>query len=92
MYPGADIAGAERIRGDRINRDIDRSTRLQRIVKRTGSGRLDADHPDAAGEPGGDAGNQTATADRDQNRIEIGRLLRPFQADGALAGDVSSES
>ena len=35
---------------------------------------LDADDLDAALVPGGDAADQAAAADRDQQRVEVGRL------------------
>ena len=34
-------------------------------------GRLDADHPDLPGVPGGDAADQPAAADGDEQRVEI---------------------
>ena len=46
---------------------------------------LDADHLDAALVPGGDAADQAAAADRDQQRIEVGRLLLELEADAARA-------
>ena len=49
--------------------------------------RLDADHLDAAAVPRRDAGDQPAAADRDQNGVELGRILFPFEPDRALAGD-----
>ena len=34
-----------------------------------GSVRLDPDHPDSSGEPGGDAADQPAAADRDEDGV-----------------------
>ena len=40
---------------------------------------------DAALVPGGDAADQPAAADRDQQRVEVGRLLLELEADAARA-------
>ena len=53
---------------------------------------LDADHLDPAGEPGGDAGDEAAAADRDEHRVErrqaeAGEVLLPFERDRAGARD-----
>ena len=40
---------------------------------------------DAAGEPGGDAADQAAAADRDQQGVEIGQLFLELQPERALA-------
>ena len=50
---------------------------------------LDADHLDAGLQRlggGGDAGNQAAAADRDHQRVEVGRILQHFQRDGPRPG------
>ena len=49
--------------------------------------RLDADDLHAAAVPGRDPGDQSAAADRDQHGVEVGRILLPFEPDGALPGD-----
>ena len=51
---------------------------------------LDADHLDVGLERlGGDrnAGNQPAAADRDDQRVEVRRVLEHFERDGPGAGD-----
>ena len=52
--------------------------------------RLDADHRGGRAERlhrGGDAGGETATADRDQHDLDVGQLCDDLQPDGALSGD-----
>ena len=67
--------------GRRINGTASR----QRHAQRRRQPRLDAHHLDLALIPGGDAGDEAAAADGDQQRIEIGDLAFELEADGALA-------
>jgi len=83
---------AERIGGDRLDRDINGRAGLERVMERTRSFRLDADDPDPAGEPGREAGNQSAAADRDEHGIELRqdeppKILLPFEGDRPRARD-----
>ena len=58
-------------------------------MQRGAGARLHRDHlrATAAAAPGGDAADQAAAAHRDQQRVEIGALLRPLERDRALAGE-----
>ena len=90
--PFADPSCAERIGGDRLDRDVDRAAGFERRMQRARTFRLDADDLDPSGEPGGDAGDQPAAADRDEHRVERRqgealKVLLPFEGDRAGAGD-----
>ena len=56
----------------------------QRAPQRRGALRLDGDDPDPAAKPGGDAADQSAAADRDQQRVDVGQIGVDLAADGAL--------
>ena len=73
--PLADAARCQRIRRHAAAFSIDRMSGGERLCQGWTSERLDADDLDAAGVPSGDAGDQPATADRDQHRVDIGRLF-----------------
>jgi hypothetical protein len=71
---------------------VDRLVRLQRGVKRARTFRLDADDLDPTLKPSGHAGNKSAAANRDEDRIEpiepeSLEVLLPFEPHRALAGD-----
>ena len=82
---------AERIRGERVDGYVNRLFRLQRGVERARAFRLDADDLDPASKPGGDAGDEPAAADRNEDRVELLKpqsfdVLLPFERHRPLAG------
>jgi hypothetical protein len=81
----ADAPRRERVGRDPSSRCVHGVARGERTLERRRSFRLDGDDFDAARVPGGDAADMPAAADRDEQRIEAGRLLLKLQADAALA-------
>ncbi len=61
--------------------------RLQRRGHRRAGHRFHADHADPPSEPGRDARDQPAPADRDQHGVEVVDLLFELHPDRALPGD-----
>ena len=57
----------------------------RRIERAFDADDFDRRHFGAGGD--GVAGDETAAADRDDERLEIGRVLEHFQRNGALTGD-----
>jgi hypothetical protein len=68
-----------------IGNGIDRAAGRERAKQRRRGLWLDADHPRAAPVPGGDAGDQAATAHRDQHGVERTRLPLELAAERAGA-------
>ena len=80
----ADAARREQVRGDPTGLGVDRPAGLQRLRQRGRGLRLDPDHPDLALVPGGDAADQPAAADGNQQGVEIDDLLLELEADRTL--------
>jgi hypothetical protein len=78
-------AGRQRIGGDAACRGVDPLAGGERAVEGRGQLRLDADEIDPPGIPGGDAADQPAAAEGDEQGIEIGRILLELEAEAALA-------
>src|ERR1700687_6179366 len=91
MSPGdgkhqlTDTLRRQRVRGDPSRRAVDRLAGFERVHQGGSSFRLHTDNFDTAGVPGGDAADETASADGDEEGIEIGRLLFKFESDSSLA-------
>jgi hypothetical protein len=82
--PLADTARRERVRRDPTGLGVDGPACRERLRQRGGGLRLDPDHPDLSLVPCGNAADQSAAADGNQQRVEIGDLLLELQADGTL--------
>ena len=80
-------AAPSEVGGNAFGRCGDGLAGFQRGVKAAASLRFDGDNLDAAGEPGGDAGDEAAATDGNEDRVEVGRLRLPFARETSLAGD-----
>src|SRR6202165_655036 len=84
-YLLADPARSEGICGYAPGLCVDRSTSLKRRCHCRGGGRLNPDDLYPAGIPRRNASDETATTDRDKQRVEIGNLLFEFCANRPLS-------
>src|SRR6185437_7020975 len=71
--------------GDRDRLDRDRLAGCQSLVQRGRGLGLDSDYSGFYRRP--DARDESTTTDRDDDDVEVGRILDELQTDGALAGD-----
>jgi hypothetical protein len=81
----ADAFRSERIGGDSSRGTVDGTSGLQSVVQSRRSFRFDADKLGAILVPGSDAADESATANGEQQGIEIGRLLLQFESDRSCA-------
>jgi hypothetical protein len=80
----ADTFGSERIRGDASRGTVYGMSGLEGEMQ-SGSGvGLDANDLDTAGVPGSEATNEAASADGNEQRVEVWRLFFQFEAERAL--------
>jgi len=81
----ADAFRSERIGGNSSRGAVDGMSGFEGIVQCRCCFWLDADHLDAVLTPGGDAADESATADGNEQGIEVRRLLLEFETNRALA-------
>jgi hypothetical protein len=80
-----DTPRRERVGSDATGLGIDGTACVHRAMQRRRQFRLDRDDPDLAGEPRRDAADQSAAADRQQQRIDRRGVGLDLQSDAALA-------
>jgi hypothetical protein len=81
----ADLPGSQRVGGNSSGRTIDGSSGLQSVVQRRRGFRLNANYLDAVRIPRSDAANKAASANSNEQRVEMGNLLLELKSHGALA-------
>lgn len=87
---GADLTHRHAVAKAADVRQPHRRTALERLIHAVGVARLHTENPDLrlhALDVRANAGGQPSSADRHENRIELGRLLENFHPDGPLAGN-----
>jgi len=81
----ADAPRGQGVRGDAVGPGIDRLAGAQRVGECRRSLGLDADHPNVTGVVRRDAADQPAATHRDEQRVEVRRLLDQLEGQAALA-------
>ena len=81
----ADALRGQRVRGNAACFGVDGMSRRERVGERRRCLRLDPDDFDPASVPGGDAADQAASADGNQQGIDSRVLLFELQSNGSLA-------